>query len=93
MTEEEIQLAIQQGEKELEKLRQQKVELEELPDTKRLASHLHAVLCNDNHTDRCGWHYENSWNHTEHHRYLKKAEKILAVIGLSEAMEITKFYK
>jgi len=27
----------------------------------RLANALHSLLCNNNHTDGCGWYYEENW--------------------------------
>jgi len=43
----------------------------------KLAEELHKELCGWNHTDGCGWYYENSWDEWTHEKYLKKAEELL----------------
>ena len=48
----------------------------------QLAKELHGMLCNQNHTDGCGWHYEfknkqHDWTGHAHSEYLKKAQKMI----------------
>lgn len=63
--------------KELEK---EKQKLEELPVDKQLALFLHKTLCTHNHTDGCGWYYENdNWDGEQHKRYLAKAKKMIGI--------------
>lgn len=61
------------------KLKLEKVK-QESPE-KLLAIQLHGMLCNYNHTDGCGWHYEiyngvHDWTKGEHSRWLMKAQSM-----------------
>lgn len=57
----------------------------ESPD-KALATVLHGMMCKQNHTDGCGWHYEfedtgykkDDWTGWAHTEYLKKAQTLIA---------------
>lgn len=73
----------------LEKLKQQKVELEQqlskieyeigqLSPEIELAEFMHEKLCRHNHTDGCEWFYE-SWENPSYARkeYLQKAKKAM----------------
>ena len=58
-----------------------------LPKDKKLAIHLHSILCKANHTDCCEWYYEkmegnpleHDWNRYAHKEYLQKAREVLKV--------------
>ncbi len=84
----EAEELILQKRKEIEELERAKVDLMATPEAKELANALHDLLCSgtgsENHTDGCGWFYENSttypggtWNGYEHKRYLRKAKQLL----------------
>jgi len=72
-------------------------ELEELGDITpehELATLLHEALCRWNHTDGCGWYYQDNWEDSVHQRYLKVAEKILAEgISLEVAKRIVLYIR
>lgn len=60
---------------------------------RKLAAYLHAVNCFENHTDQCGWFYEDSWdNHwtasncVTHKYYLKMALNILIKLSTSDKL-------
>ena len=64
----------------------------ESPDH-QLATELHGMLCNQNHTDGCGWHYEfknkkDDWTGFAHTEYLKKAQKLICHCD-KESMDIS----
>ncbi len=45
--------------------------------TQNLATHLHTRFCGGNHTDGCGWYYENgNWDQFTHSLWYRKAEGI-----------------
>lgn len=75
--------------KNLTALKNKKAELLNLSDDKRLAEHLHEKVCNTNHTDGCGWHYE-SWSNMGFSRnyYLEKAINILKVTDIKTASNV-----
>jgi len=50
---------IDELEKRIEKLKEEKKKLIDLSPEKRVAECLHKRLCVHNHTDGCGWFYEN----------------------------------
>jgi len=46
---------------------------------REITQQAHDALCSYNHTDGCGWGYENdNWNGYAHRRWLDKIEKILS---------------
>ena len=57
-----------------------KEELSKTPEV-RLADLIHKITCKGNHTDYCGWEYENNNDYTKHgttrNTYYKMAQKIL----------------
>ena len=74
-------------EEQLEDLRRQKMiedrEIAARTPDQNLAIALHETLCNQNHTDGCGWFYEvknriHNWNGAAHQAWLGKARKISA---------------
>jgi len=48
---------------------------------KALAEFLHDLCCSKNHTDGCGWEWEdskeNKWNGTTHQVWLAKAKRLI----------------
>jgi hypothetical protein len=77
-----IEEQIKQHEQGLKDLQAQLIEAKlESPDH-QLATELHSMLCNQNHTDGCGWFYEikmkkDDWTGYAHTEYLKKAQKMI----------------
>lgn len=77
-----IEEQIKKRQQELKELEAQLVEAKlESPD-KQLATELHGMLCNWNHTDGCGWFYEfkdkkDDWRGSAHGQYLKKAQNLI----------------
>tara|TARA_B100002019_G_C20845475_1_gene392017 strand:+ start:113 stop:412 length:300 start_codon:yes stop_codon:yes gene_type:complete len=75
---------IAQIESELVKLERERKNLlksyENLTPEQRFATVLHDTLCNQNHTDGCGWDWE-SWNTVESthakKRYLSMAQELI----------------
>ena len=61
-----------------------------------VAEALHESLCHFNHTDGCGWFYDDwekvskSDKYNPRIQYYKKAEKITELIGVKKALEIAK---
>jgi len=88
-----IEEQIKQHEQGLKDLQAQLEEAKlESPDH-QLAKELHSMLCNQNHTDGCGWHYEftgkkDNWTGHAHSEYLKKAQKMICHCD-KEGMDIT----
>ena len=86
---EDIDARIEKYEQELrsvqlviEKLKQEKKRLAALAPEYALAEYLHSKICTLNHTDGCGWFYEdwnknNPWTKT---RYLNRAKQIISDI-------------
>jgi len=78
-------------EKALEEIKQvKKKTLEQLASSPyiKIADNLHTILCKWNHTDGCGWYYEESngvddWKGQTHSRYLEKAQKLVDLSGYS----------
>lgn len=68
---------------ELEKLiaKKQEQEKSSLPLTyveKDIATALHSIICHANHTDGCGWYYDDgSWKEYSRKRYIELAQKLL----------------
>jgi len=80
----EINRQLEKLEKEKKKLIQEKKQLAELPYAYRLAIYLHEQFCIGNHTDYCGWHYEDDYNlstwnskNSTHNMWLKKSRDLL----------------
>jgi hypothetical protein len=88
-----IEEQIKKHEQGLKDLQAQLVEAKlESPDH-QLAKELHGMLCNQNHTDGCGWYYEvhskiDDWTGSNHTEYLKKAQKMICHCD-KEGMDIT----
>lgn len=98
-----IEEQIKKHEQELKDLEHQLVEAKlESPD-KQLATELHAMLCNWNHTDGCGWFYEfrdkkDDWTGNAHGTYLKKAQMLIHKceqegIAIDQAISVYKLVK
>jgi hypothetical protein len=51
------------------------------PQDTDLAEFLHKGICHHNHTDGCGWHYDNGdWTSYARKHYLEKARKVNKMI-------------
>ena len=62
-------------------------EFEDLPDNWKLAEKIHKVTCGWNHTDGCGWYYED-WGDklgNERKRYVEKADRVLLKVPYIDA--------
>lgn len=68
--------------KEVAELEAERAALEAMAPDEQLAVTLHSMLCRQNHTDGCGWHYHikgnvHDWATSDHHGYLQKARVVL----------------
>lgn len=77
-----IEEQIKKRQQELKDLEGQLVEAKLQSPDKQLATELHGMLCQWNHTDGCGWYYEfkdkkDNWAGSSHGEYLKKAQKLI----------------
>jgi len=90
---------IREAQARLAGLEKEKVEREAkeapLTDAQRLAVHLHETFCHHNHTDMCGWYYDDvtnprTWTNTysAHKYYLEKADAALKVADAETIMNI-----
>lgn len=60
-----------------------------LPEVERLAEHIHKKMCHFEHTEACGWYYEdNDWTKWAHARYLEQAKKVLTVADYKQAVDL-----
>lgn len=80
----QIKADIDRAENHLRSLRESlkaseaKTKEEKQKPMREVAEQAHDALCIHNHTDGCGWGYENdNWNGFAHQRWLDKIEKIL----------------
>ena len=86
--------AIETLEADLQKLRNEREAMINMPANRRLAIDLHARLCTWNHTDGCGWFYEikdgiHDWGRASHKGYLNSANAIIGQMkqrGVEEGM-------
>jgi len=70
---------IEERESQVEKLEANQEEFDSLPENYKLAEKIHNVTCTWNHTDGCGWFYEN-WKgelRDTRKRYVEKADRVL----------------
>jgi len=88
----DIDEKIKELEKEIEELKEQKRWFNGLPQAQKIAELLHEKQCHWNHTDGCGWYYEN-WHNPGYARkeYLKKAEAMLKEMPYNEVLRVIKF--
>jgi hypothetical protein len=84
---------------ELAKAEAERDKFEMLREDKRLATIIHEDQCHWNHTDGCGWFYNDEkdptiWvKDTTRARYLKKANDLLAVVDYDTALKVMKALK
>lgn len=85
---------IEKLEKKIKELKAEKERLRRLRPEHRLAEALHNAQCHLAHEDQCGYHYE-SWENPGYSRkeYLRKAEGILRVIDIQQALLIVKYLR
>lgn len=50
---------------------------QEMTKEQILAEMLHSKCCRLDHTDQCGWEYEDDWTGWTHQQWLKKADLVL----------------
>ena len=84
---------IQKAEKKLDDLREERDHFNSLAPRYRIATFLHEALCQANHTDGCGWYYNENWNEWSRKKYLKMADGFLAIIGENEIKKIVQVLK
>lgn len=86
-TEEALRSKAQRLRDELAAVESEIARREVSPEEIRLAEELHARKCSLNHTDMCGWFYEN-WERPGYarKRYLEQARTILTQFGFEAAM-------
>lgn len=57
---------------------------------KKLAVVLHHIFCSGNHTDWCGWYYDDgSWSRDSRVEYLEKANNMLAICKEEDINPVT----
>ena len=83
---------------EIKKLEKEVVEerkkLSVLTEEQRVADYLHDVFCHHNHTDGCGWFYDDkSWTEFSRKEYLSKSKKLLKIYTEEEIYEILRNFK
>lgn len=88
-----IEEQIKKHQQGLKDLQAQLVEAKLESPNHQLAKELHSMLCNQNHTDGCGYFYEfknkkDDWTGYSHSEYLKKAERLICHCD-KEGMDIT----
>lgn len=65
-------------------------ELDALIPEQQLATEIHDLVCNSEHTETCGWFYEK-WDQGPHWtrtRYLEKARNILNITDVTTALAV-----
>ncbi len=68
-----------QKEEILKKIEEEKERQKLVEPDKYIAELLHGKLCNHNHTDGCGWFYDDgSWKEYTRKEYLEKANNLLS---------------
>lgn len=81
----ELKDQIKKLEKEVDK-EQKRVSL--LTKEQRVAEYLHDIFCNHNHTDGCGWFYDDgSWTEYSRKEYVSKSKKLLKFYNEEEIYE------
>lgn len=82
---------ISELEEKLARLKSEQEEYDLLSEDKKLAELIHQQTCRYNHTDGCGWFYEN-WKQSSGTRadYLKKAQNILKFTTYKIACNVIK---
>lgn len=84
---------------QLEKLIAKKQEQEKLashltPQQKAIATELHEIMCHSNHTDACGWYYDNgNWSEYSRTRYIELAQKLLLLYDKKTILTILSVIK
>jgi len=77
-----VENRIAETKQELAELEHQLKTYQAEPREQALARELHDLVCNQNHTDGCGWYYEISkgiddWSRSEHQMWLKRAQCLI----------------
>lgn len=89
-TQTQLATKIAEAKAELAKLENEKDKFDGLTPAQQLATELHTIRCNWNHTDGCSWLYEDLWTGYAHAQYLEKAVNILDVTDLDTALKVIK---
>lgn len=76
---EELLAKIEEIKKEIKKEEEKEALSAHIPaDRKEVAELLHKATCHHNHTDGCGWLYDDgSWSEQSRKQFLRKAEVLL----------------
>lgn len=78
---------------EVERIEQEIAARNDLTEEQRFAIDLHDATCHQDHTERCGWFYDNGpymWENGTHKRYLLKAREVLKVVDAETVMKVLK---
>lgn len=82
---------IEELELKLKIVKEEKKNFDLLRPNYRLAELIHGKLCRHNHTDGCGWYYEQ-WDglgdKSTRNSYLEKANKILEKVTYKDALHV-----
>lgn len=91
----EVDNALKEAEEKVKQLQAEKEALKALTPEEELAEALHKKRCTWNHTDGCGWFYEEGYtkknyaldtHDTTHKRYLAKANLMLSILDDKETL-------
>lgn len=73
---------INKAKEELEKLQAEYDELVNLSPECIIADYIHDKMCHHNHTDGCGWYYEDWKNPGHAHKlYIAKAQQLMRAVS------------
>ena len=87
----ELKAEVEKLEKKLEK-EERRVAI--LTKEQRVADYLHDIFCHHNHTDGCGWFYDDgSWTEYSRKEYVSKSIKLLKIYDEEQIREILRNFK
>ena len=85
----ELERTVIKARQELAAAEAKLADFQAMEPAKQLATTIHDKTCHMEHTETCGWFYENDWNQGwTKKRYLRQANKILEVVDFDEAMKV-----
>ena len=93
-----IDRKIEELKREISSLEEKKIEslkkLTSMSTEHIVAEALHGAFCKHNHTDGCGWYYDDgTWSQYSRKEYLEKAEVLLRYYNKDQIFHILKIFK